>query len=99
METSDEEMRRLRWHCRRGMLELDHLLLGFVAHGYFALGAQERKCFKDLLECQDQDLSDWLMARRVPEDPERQAMVQHIVDVAGASKRHDSPACGSNRPR
>jgi antitoxin CptB len=31
--SSEEEIRRLRWQCRRGMLELDHLLLRFLDLG------------------------------------------------------------------
>lgn len=32
---------RLRWACRRGMLELDVLLMPFVEEGYDALSAEE----------------------------------------------------------
>lgn len=81
---ADEEIRRLRWHCRRGMLELDHLLLGFLDHGYTDLDPEARLSFKRLLDCQDQDLSDWLMSRRAPVDPELKAMIQQILKVAAA---------------
>lgn len=79
----DEELRRLRWHCRRGMLELDHLLLTFLDRGYRALAGDDRARFVRLLECQDQDLSDWLMRRRAGDDPELQRIVDHVVDIAG----------------
>jgi len=79
------QLRRLRWHCRRGMLELDHLLLGFLDLGYASLDADQRVLFGRLLECRDQDLSDWLMSRRVPDDPGLDAMVRRIIAVAGAS--------------
>ena len=85
------ELRRLRWHCRRGMLELDHLLLGFLERGYTALMAEDRTLFKRLLLCQDQDLSDWLMSRRAPSDRELRRMVQHVVAVAGASGSEQAP--------
>jgi antitoxin CptB len=78
---TDEEYRRLRWQCRRGMLELDHLLLGFLDRGYGALDAAGRIEFIALLDHQDQDLSDWFMSRRVPEDPGVRDLIRHIVAV------------------
>lgn len=75
-------MRRLRWQCRRGMLELDHLLMGFLELGYRDLDPVRRAEFVALLGQQDQDLSDWLMSRRVPEDPRVRDLVRHIVAVA-----------------
>jgi antitoxin CptB len=79
---SDEEIRRLRWQCRRGMLELDHLLMRFLDLGYQGLDAVRRAEFLALLGQQDQDLSDWFMSRRVPEDPRVRDLVHHIVSVA-----------------
>ncbi|MGE5155424.1 MAG: succinate dehydrogenase assembly factor 2, partial [Bdellovibrio bacteriovorus] len=61
---SEEEVRRLRWQCRRGMLELDHLLLRFLDLGYPNLDPVGRGDFVTLLRHQDQDLSDWFMGRR-----------------------------------
>ena len=89
-EPSDEEIRRLRWQCRRGMLELDHLLLGFLNLGYSDLDAGRRGEFDALLRQQDQDLSDWFMGRRGPKDPRVAALVRHIIAVAGEPERHRS---------
>ena len=85
---TDEEIRRLRWQCRRGMLELDHLLLPFLDRdqGYRALDPARRAEFVALLGQQDQDLSNWFMARRVPEDPRVHDLVQHILAVVAAYK-------------
>ncbi len=79
---ADEEIRRLRWQCRRGMLELDHLLMRFLDVGYQDLDATRRAEFTALLGQQDQDLSDWFMSRKVPEDPRVRDLVRHIVAVA-----------------
>jgi antitoxin CptB len=59
---------QLKWRCRRGMLELDLLLLGFLEHGYDALTAQGREAFQELLSYPDQDLLEYLMARALPTD-------------------------------
>ncbi len=80
--TDSEQIRRLRWQCRRGMLELDHLLMRFLDLGYRDLDAERQAEFVALLGQQDQDLSDWLMSRKVPDDPRFRSLVHHIVSVA-----------------
>ena len=77
-----EQIRRLRWQCRRGMLELDHLLMRFLDLGYQDLDPTRRAEFKALLDQQDQDLSDWFMSRKEPDDPQVRDLVHHIVSVA-----------------
>lgn len=84
---SEKEIRRLRWQCRRGMLELDHLLLRFLDLGYAALDPIGRGEFAALLRQQDQDLSDWLMGRREPDDSRVASLVRHILAVAGEPER------------
>jgi antitoxin CptB len=75
------EIRRLRWQCRRGMLELDHLLDRFLDLGYAQLSPARRLSFVRLLAEQDQRLSDWFMSRAAPPDPELRDLVRHIVEV------------------
>jgi antitoxin CptB len=83
---SEEEIRRLRWQCRRGMLELDHLLMRFLDIGYRDLDPADRAGFLALLGCQDQDLSDWFMSRRDHPDPDLHALVRHIVAVVAGRR-------------
>lgn len=47
---------RLRWHCRRGMLELDLVLARFLEENYAKLTAQQRQEFEVLLELEDHEL-------------------------------------------
>ncbi|UHD17337.1 FAD assembly factor SdhE [Thiocapsa bogorovii] len=75
------EIRRLRWQCRRGMLELDHLLDRFLDLGYRDLDQAQRLAFVRLLGEQDQRLSDWFMSRKEPADTELGDLVRHIVEV------------------
>ena len=79
---ADSEFRRLRWHCRRGMLELDHLLNRFLDLGYRDLNDAERQLFLALLGQQDPLLSDWFMSRAEAPDADMQALVRRIVEVA-----------------
>lgn len=82
---AEDEIRRLRWQCRRGMLELDHLLMRFLDIGYRALDPQRRSEFVALLGQQDTDLSDWFMSRREPDDPRLRDLIRHIVAVVSAT--------------
>ena len=58
-----DELGRLRWQCRRGMLELDLLLRRFVDAAYPELGAEERAAFGRLLDYPDDTLLELLMGR------------------------------------
>lgn len=68
MTTETEELRRLRWRCRRGMLELDIVLQRFLDHGYTGLDEQQRQAFTDLLELPDNTLLAYLNKQEQPED-------------------------------
>jgi antitoxin CptB len=88
------EVRRLRWQCRRGMLELDHLLDRFLDLGYPELSQSQRLVFVRLLAEQDQRLSDWFMSRSDPPDPELRELVRLIVEVV--RERREPADLGSN---
>jgi len=62
------ELARLRWQCRRGMLELDIFLQSFMDKAYMQLTPQQQQAFSDLLETPDQMLLDYLMGRVIPYD-------------------------------
>ena len=62
------EDRRLRWRCRRGMLELDLLLLPYVEQKFWHAPAAERSLFLDLLEEDDPVLFEWFNGRNLPVD-------------------------------
>ena len=70
---------RLRWACRRGMLELDVLFMPFVEEAYDELSIENKAIFERLLECQDPELFAWFMGHETCEDKELNAMVQIIL--------------------
>ncbi|MDD1015874.1 succinate dehydrogenase assembly factor 2 [Pseudomonas rubra] len=74
------ELNRLFWHSRRGMLELDVLLVPFSAEVYPNLNEADRELYVRLLSCEDQDMFGWFMERSESEDPELQRMVRIILD-------------------
>ena len=69
---------RLRWACRRGMLELDLILEPFVEKFYETLEEADQLRFEVLLESEDQSLFMWLMKRQSPDSPDMQRIVQII---------------------
>ncbi|WP_409420892.1 succinate dehydrogenase assembly factor 2 [Pseudaeromonas sp. ZJS20] len=73
------ELARLRWACRRGMLELDTLLTPFLEQGYPALSPAAQGAFARLLECSDLELFRWLLGRESPADPELQSIIGAIL--------------------
>ena len=74
-----ENKARLRWACRRGMLELDVLFMPFVEEAYEFLSEPDKAIFERLLECQDPELFAWFMGHEKCEDTELNAMVQFIL--------------------
>ena len=74
-----EEINRMRWAARRGMLELDLVLEPFVTARYAQLDEPERRSFQQLMLCEDQDLFAWLMRREQPRDRELAGIVSQIL--------------------
>lgn len=71
---------RLRWACRRGMLELDVLFGPFVEEAWDELNDIDKATFERLLACDDPDLFAWAMGHQKSEDPALQAMITYIVN-------------------
>ncbi len=71
---------RIRWACRRGMLELDVLFMPFVEDAFDALSTSQQAVFQRLLEADDPDLFAWFMGHQECKDPELKQMVKLILD-------------------
>ncbi len=72
---------KLRWACRRGMLELDVLLLPFIDDdAYDALPEDKKRVFQRLLTSDDPDLFAWFMGHQKCEDQELKDMVKIILN-------------------
>ena len=72
------EMEAVRWQCRRGMLELDMMLLPFFETQYKGLTVDEKVAFIDLLKENDQVLYQWFIGRQEPLVPALQDILQKI---------------------
>lgn len=76
------ELNRLFWHSRRGMLELDLILVPFLQQRYEALQESDQALYRRLLTCEDQDLFKWFIGRETPPDKELSQIVNVILDFA-----------------
>ncbi|MFO8143019.1 MAG: succinate dehydrogenase assembly factor 2 [Marinobacter sp.] len=76
----ETQFRRLWWHSRRGMLELDVLLLPFLEEAYRDLAPDDQARYQKLLSSEDSDMFEWFMQRSRPEDPDLQRMVELILN-------------------
>ncbi len=61
--------KKLQWACRRGMLELDVLLMNFLNEAYPALTEAEKTTFSELLSQADPDIMAWIMGRELAPTP------------------------------
>lgn len=76
---SSEELRnRLMWRARRGMLELDLLLQGYLESQFETLTPVQIDSFIELLDTPDAVLLDFLLGRSMPIDARLAALVHAI---------------------
>jgi len=65
----EAEFKRLRWRCRRGLLENDLVLERFLdVHGR-SLSAAQLDAFNRLLDLEDKQIWELVSRRREPADP------------------------------
>jgi len=72
------ELDRLRWQCRRGLLELDLVLATFLREGAERLTPAERADLMRLLEAPDNDLWAWISGRDDPADAAFQPLIERL---------------------
>ncbi len=70
------ERDRIKWDCRRGLLELDLVLERFLAHHFDGLDADKIEVFRELLAYEDNDLLDMVMGRAEPVNTRLSAVLE-----------------------
>ena len=73
-----DEMSRLRWQCRRGMLELDALLGEFVDHHYQDMNTSDQEVFRGILKLPDQILFDFFFGDGKSVDKDVNDVIERI---------------------
>jgi antitoxin CptB len=66
---------RLRWQCRRGMRELDELLIRYLETRYPGASDEEKTAFQAVLELPDPELNGYLLQRQIPS-----AMLKGVIE-------------------
>lgn len=84
MNQEQETDTRLRWQCRRGMLELDELLQSYLDRRYAHANENEQHAFRTLLTLSDQELFDYFFGALAPVDQKLSNVIEHIRRAAGA---------------
>ncbi len=74
---------QLRWQCRRGMRELDELLLGYLEHHYEQAAGTEKVAFRSLLALSDPELVGYLLHKQIPA-ADFDLVIEHILDRTDA---------------
>lgn len=57
---------RLRWRCRRGMRELDTVLMAYLSREYELLCERDKSIFAGILELPDPEIYAYLAGRSRP---------------------------------
>jgi len=73
---------RIFWASRRGMLELDLVLMPYAKGVYPSLSSADQQDFQLLLDSEDTDLFAWFLQKSVPEDAVLAAVVAKVLDFA-----------------
>lgn len=74
---------KLVWQCRRGMLELDIILIPFLENNFDGLTQSQQLLFSELLTEEDPDLYTWLMGFGQCENESLKTIIQLVRDKSG----------------
>ena len=72
----DELEKKILWQCRRGLWELDAILIPFVETNFSELDNKEVEDFRKLLSYEDIEIFDILVNKK----PFNDVDLEHIVD-------------------
>jgi len=71
-------LKQLRWRCRRGMRELDQLLVRWLDREWQSSSESDRAVFLRLLDCEDDRLWRWFLGHETAPDAALDSLVQRI---------------------
>jgi succinate dehydrogenase flavin-adding protein (antitoxin of CptAB toxin-antitoxin module) len=72
---------RLKWHCRRALLELDLVFQRFWARYEEDLDVESEATLRKLLALEDHDLWALVSGKEHTDDPELQGMIERLRAV------------------
>ncbi len=74
-------LQRVRWRCRRGLLELDIVLGRFIDKCYLSLDEAQRTTFDEMLDLPDTEFWDLITGNREPIHPQQRAVLESLQEV------------------
>jgi len=71
--------KKILWQCRRGLWELDAILIPFVEENFDDIGNNNQILFKELLSYEDVDVFDLLVNQKEPADARMKSLLNIII--------------------
>lgn len=75
---------RIEWNCRRGMLELDKVIMPFYKQHFDTLSDDQKSTFLRLLACSDLQLFYWFFKNKLADD----AKLQELISLIQSKMEH-----------
>lgn len=73
------QFERIRWACKRGMLELDLILEPFFRANYESFSSEDFEMFSKLLTFDDPKLYSWVLGNDQPLEEPLYELIQRII--------------------
>lgn len=77
----ERALSKLRWRCRRGLLENDLFIERFFARHESGLTVRQAEALGVLMDLSDNDLLDLLLARKTPEGDLARDDITHVLGM------------------
>jgi len=78
---TERELSKLRWRCRRGLLENDLLIERFFDQYASSLSVRQADALGELMDLADNDLLDLLLRRREPAGELDRPDVKEVLEM------------------
>ena len=72
--------KKILWQCRRGLWELDAILIPFVQRNFDDLDSENKTLFTELLSYEDIEVFDLLVNKINPKDKKMKPLVELILN-------------------
>jgi len=98
-QVPDPEQRRLAWRCRRGMKELDLLLVEYLQQHWLHARPDEQQSFAQILELPDPVLAAYLLGHADCPEESLRPLLATLRGLAARGLQCRAPAAGGAPPR
>ena len=92
----ERSLSKLRWRCRRGLLENDLFIERFFSHHEETITTRQAAGLQALMDLPDNDLLDLLLARK---EPQGETDIPAVREVLALMRRPPPAACARAQER